>query len=153
MFETFRKFAESVAADLETKAKQFSGQKSMGRVAATAAMIAYLPDENADGEEIKKGVQAISRYSGGVYPLADMIAVVDERLETLKFDTGIGEAELMKEIAPAAGTEEADFLVRIAIAVGKASGDEGEDPFSDSEKEVCRRIIGRLGLQASTYGL
>lgn len=153
MFSKFLKIAEGIAADIENRAKQFAGAKSMGRVASVTAMIAYLPDNDADKDEIKKGVQAISKHSGGIYPLTDMLDAVNKRVTTLEFDADMGEGELMQEIAPAANTPEADFLVRVAIAVGKASGEPGEDPFSPEEKEVARRIASKLNLTASDFGL
>lgn len=153
MLSRLLKIAEGIAGDLEKKAKQFAGKASMGRVAASCAMVAYLPDKDADKEEIKKGIQAIIKHSGGVYDLTRMLEEVNTRVATLEFDADMGEGELMKEIEGARGTEEADFLIRVAIAVGKASGEEGEDPFSPAEKEVVMKMIRRLGLSPDEFGL
>lgn len=153
MFSKLMKLAEGIAGDIEKKARKFAGASSMGRVAAVTAMIAYLPDNDADKDEIKKGIQAISRQSGGVYELSRMLEEVNKRVETLEFDADMGEGELMREIERARGTDEADFLVRVAIAVGKASGEPGEDPFSPEEKAVARRICQRLSVSADEFGL
>lgn len=153
MLSKFMQFAEGVLNDLESKARKFAGAKSKDRVAAVTAMVAYIPDEDADKDEIKKGVQAIVKHSGGVYTIDEMLTAINKHVATLEFDTNMGEAELMTLIGPTANTEEATFLIHVAIAVGKASGEPGEDPFSDAEKDVVRRIISRLGEAPGTYGL
>lgn len=152
MLSKFLSIMQNVGDDISKRAKQYANARSMGRVASVTAMVAYIPDGDADKEELTKGIKAIQRSSAGVYDLTTMLNEVNRRIETLQFDTDIGEGELMKELDGANG-DEGDFLVRVAIAVGKASGEEGEDPFSDAEKAVVARIARKVGQDPANYGL
>lgn len=148
----FLEIVQGVGDNIAAGAKKFANAGTRDRAAAVAAMVAYIPDQDADADEIRKGVQAIHRMTNGAFKIDEMVDAVNTAVDTLKFDIDMGRAELMNKVRKASDDEKR-LLVNVGIAVGKSSGEEGEDPFSDDEKSCVRQIISDLGLNASEFGL
>ena len=142
----------NVAGDITASAKKFSNSGTRDRAAAVAAIVAYVPDQDADKDEISKGVKAIHKMTDGAFKIDEMLAAVNSAVETLEFDVDMGYTELMNTVRKA-GADERRLLVSVGIAVGKSSGEPGEDPFSPEEKDCVRRMITDLGMNASDFGL
>lgn len=152
MFEAFTKGLAEAFGDLGTTAKKFVGKRSMDRMAAVAAMVSYLPDKDADDDEIHRAVRAIFAVSEGLYTVEEINTSIQSHLKTLKFDDEIGKVQLMNEIRPANGTGEAPLLIACAIAVGKASGPSPDvDPFTPEERALTAEIAEHLGEDPSKY--
>lgn len=152
MFESLGRLFKDAFGDLEATARRFAGKNSMNRIAAVGAMVAYLPDGDADDDERKSAVKAMYALTNGIYTVEDMRAAVDKHVETLSFMPEIGKAQLFKEILPASGTDEAPLLVAVAIAVGKASGPK-DDPFTPDERKLAAEIARHLGLDPVKYDI
>ena len=151
-FEKFMSIVNGVAGDIKSSAKKFSNSGTRDRAAAVCAMVAYIPDQDADKDEINKGVKAIHKMTDGAFKIEEMVAAVNKAVETLEFDVDMGYTELMNAVRKA-GADERRLLVSVGIAVGKSSGEKGEDPFSPEEKDCVRRIISDLGMNSSEFGL
>jgi len=152
MLSKFMSVLQNIGDDIAGGAKKFANKGTRDRAAAIAAMVAYIPDKDADKDEINKGVKVIHRMTNGAFEIDDMIQAVNDAVSTLEFDIDMGRAELMNKVLKA-NDDEKRLLVNVGIAVGKSSGEEGEDPFSPEEKECVRRIITDLGLSAGDFGL
>lgn len=156
MFGKLLKGIGDAIDEVATATNRLLNTAEMGRVASVCAMMAYLPDGNADDDEIEAGVDVIGRRFGHVYKATEMVAEIRKRVNTLKESKRFGKIELMDELIPARGTDEAKFLVQVAAAVGEAPDDSlprGTDPFTPAERALAAEIAVHLGLDPKTAGI
>lgn len=154
----FGKFFRKVGEGLENMADAADRALTaheMGRIAAVCAMMSYLPDGNADDDEISAGLTAIKHKFGDLYKTGNMVAEITSRVNRLKESKRFGKMALMEEIEAAKGTDEAAFLLNVAAAVGEApdpSLGKGEDPFTSAERALAKEIAGVLGVSTKVAG-
>lgn len=157
MFEKIVKGVQDAVTDITTAAKRYVGAHEMGRVAAVAAMMAYLPDGDADDDEIMQGVIAIQSRMGDAYKIDELVTAIQARVKKLQASKRFGKAALLEEIAPAKDTPEAFFLVQVAAAVGEAvdpaAPKGGADPFTPAEWALAKEIAVALGVDPKTAGI
>lgn len=127
----------------------------LDRAAAVVALVAYWPDKNASQPEIRKGINAIFDLTNGAFDKRTMEGKIMAAIDKLQKSGGddIAYAALLRELGGVVDEGDRQFLVNMAIAVGKADGKPGEDPFSLPEKDVVRDICRALKLNPSEFGL
>lgn len=159
MFGKIFKGLRDGARELGREIDRALNQEEMERIAAVVAMMAFLPDGNADDDEIEAGVNALKHQLGNLYKPSEMIGEVRKRVEVLKASPRFGKLELMSEIEKATDESdmtEAEFLVQVAAAIGEApdpSLDKGVDPFTPAERALAREIALRLGVDPKTANI
>jgi tellurite resistance protein len=125
------------------------GAQQMQRIAAICAMMAYLPDGDADDDEIDTGIAAIMQKLGAnTYSVGEMRSAVDRHVATLKASKRMGKIALMDLIKPAKGTDEAIDLVQFAAAVGDAPSP-NVPAYTEAEKALAIEIADWLGVPRS----
>jgi tellurite resistance protein len=156
MFDTFIRRAVGLFDKAAATAERLLNADELGRLAAVVAMMAYLPDGNADDDEIEAGIAAILHRFGPIYKPSDLAREIRERVDVLKESRRFGKADLMAQILPARYSPEADFLVQVAAAVGEAPDEslpKGADPFTPAERALAREIAAVLSVDPVAAGL
>lgn len=128
----------------------------MKQIAAVCAMMAYLPDGNADDDEIEAGVDAIKHKLGSTFTTREIVAQVKEYVGVMKESKRFGKLDMFDIIAPARASPFGEFLVQVAAAVGEApdaSLDKGVDPFTAAERSLAREIAKALEVDPRKAGI
>lgn len=156
MFGKIFKAVGSVIDEVGAEIKRGLSADEMKRAAAVCAMMAYLPDNNADDDEIEASVDAIKHRLGSTFSVREIVAEVKECVDAMKTSRRFGKLDMMDKLSPAVGTSEAEFLVQVAAAVGEAPDDslpKGSDPFTAAERALAREIAKALGVDPKTAGI
>lgn len=152
--------ASGLLGSAEKMAKRYTSGAPMARMTAVIAMMAYLPDGDADESEILTGVSAIVQKTGDVFNIKELVALVKKDIDTLRASQRLGKAELMQRIRGAADDDERAWLVTVAAAVGesdpleaRATRTEKIDPFSEAERALAREIARELNVDPIRFGI
>ncbi len=152
--------ATGLLGGAEKMAKRYTSGAPMARMTAVIAMMAYLPDGDADESEILTGVNAIVVKTGDVFNVKELVTKVNADVASLRASKRLGKAELMQRIRGAVDDDERRWLVTVAAAVGesdpleaRAARTEREDPFSAMERELAREIARELSVDPAPFGI
>ncbi len=143
--DSLKEGAAALGDSFKKAATRFTSGPAMNRIAAVTAMMAFLPDGDADDDEIDAGIAAIHAKVGDALSISEMRALVVKHVSTLKASKRIGKVTLMDLLAPARGTDEAVFLVQVAAAVGDAPNGTPE-PYTPAEKALAVEIARFLNV-------
>lgn len=136
--------------DLKANAKQKFAQWNNatfknGIMAACALMTAA--DGKVEAEEKKKVAKVIQTN--------ELLSVFDAGELAMLFGDFIGDAQddiarlrLVSMVGKLKGTEQAPYVMQVAIVIANADGE-----FAEVEKNVARELCRSLGLNAADYGI
>lgn len=135
--------------DLADRVGKYKNREFMEGTVAVCACISMASD-GGSAEEKQKMIGFIENSPElSVFNTAEIITVFNNLITSYEFDADIGKGEAMKLISRMSGKkEEAQLMLRVAIAIGKSDGD-----FDPEEQACAREICLALDLTPSDYDL
>lgn len=141
----FKRFDDALGGKLSALA----ADKNFLEGCMAGAAIVPMADGNASQAEKTKVAEFIRKHpSMQHFDKIKAVQLYNNYLGNFDLDIDIGTDECLREMGEVKGEEKQKLMVRVAIMIGKADGD-----FGDNEKSAVRRMISHLGVNPADFQL
>lgn len=145
-FDKLSALGKDLFADAERAFRHVTTRKEFAQVCQAAFLIARA-DGSFDPSE-KAMLQKLIAAKLPQFGPRDILEAINDAEATLAFSVDAGVQMLLANIGAAKGTETAQLIMLVALAIAGADGN-----FDDDEKRVAREIATVLGLEPGKFGL